>query len=76
MLLEQQYDLKEITKTLKAYRKRATVTQVEVAVDTGYSVEQISTFENGRVRSLFLFMYYCRNFLSDEEILVLLRGKR
>ena len=45
-------------------RKRLGITQKEVARENGYSVENVSSFENGRTNNALLFVWYFLNGLD------------
>lgn len=44
----------------QAYRKELKMTQTDVSIDTGYSLENISAFENGRNDNYIILMWYIR----------------
>ena len=45
-------------------RKKLGITQKEVAKENGYSVENVSSFENGRTNNALLFVWYFLNGLD------------
>lgn len=61
------FTLKEISAACQAYRRRVGVTQSRVAVDTGYSVESVSAFENGRINNLMLYLWYAGHGMDIES---------
>lgn len=61
-------DLKTITGACKRYRNDLGVTQLEVAYETHYSVENISAFENGRNDSLMIFLWYLQNGFTMRDV--------
>ena len=61
------FTLKEISAACQAYRRREGVPQSRVAFDTGYSVESVSAFENGRVNNLMLYLWYAGRGMDIEQ---------
>lgn len=62
--------LKKVGKICQECRKEKHKLQQEVAEDTGYSVENISAFENGRNDNLKIFLWYiCNTDLTTDDIL-------
>lgn len=70
------YTLKEISAACQAYRRREGVAQSRVAVDTGYSVESVSAFENGRVNNLMIYLWYALRGMDIEQELRRLRDAK
>lgn len=50
--------LKQVGLMCKTYRRAIGFRQVDVAADTGYSVENISSFERGRNDNLVILLWY------------------
>lgn len=50
------------------FRRSQGATQISVAVDTGYSVETISSFECGRNNNLTIFLWYVVHGLDVSKI--------
>lgn len=51
-------DLVNIGKMCKEYRLELGFLQSDVAKDTGYSIENVSKFENGNNNNLKIFLWY------------------
>lgn len=60
-------DLKSIGKRCKEYRQKLGFYQSHVAKDTGYSKENVSSFENGRNDNVRIFLWYIEMGLFDDE---------
>lgn len=52
------YKLIEVAKACKVFRMEQGYTQSEVAEEIGYSVGNVSAFEQGRNDSISIFMWY------------------
>lgn len=50
--------LKQVGLRCKTYRRAIGFRQIDVAADTGYSVENISAFERGRNDNLEILLWY------------------
>lgn len=50
--------LPAIGKMCKEYRIRIGCTQLDVSKDTGYSEQNISSFETGRTNNMLIFLWY------------------
>ena len=57
----------------KRYRENHGITQKHVAEKTGYSEQNISSFETGRTNNLVLFLWYLDNGLMDMGNRIILR---
>lgn len=53
----------------KAFRMSLGVKQIEVAYELGYSLENISSFENGRNDNYRIFMWYLSKGLTYEKLI-------
>lgn len=53
-------NLVDLGNLCRKYRNDLKLTQSDVARDTGYSVDNISKFENGKTNNLKIFMWYLR----------------
>lgn len=53
-------DMVKIGKAAKAVRQARGLTQEDIALHTGYTVSHVSMFENGKTKSLPLFLCYRR----------------
>lgn len=51
-------NLLSIGKACKDYRTSLGILQSEVAHDTGYSIENVSKFENGNNNNMKIFLWY------------------
>ena len=61
-------NLSLIGKACKDFRSSLGILQSEVAHDTGYSIENVSKFENGNNNNLKIFMWYVqKGFKVGEE---------
>lgn len=71
--------LREIGRRCKRYRTDIGLYQSDVAKDTGYSIENISSFENGRNDNARILLWYIahgmnysylfgRGYLDEQEI--------
>lgn len=60
----------EIGKACQCYRKYIGKTQKEVAIDTNYSVENVSAFENGRTNNFRILLWYVAQGLNVYNIAV------
>ena len=62
-------DNSTVGKMCKIRRMQTTVTQREVADETGYSFQTISAFERGKLRSMDLLIWYMLNLgVSVEDV--------
>lgn len=59
---------KEIGQMCKAYRQSINKKQIDVSKDTGYSIESISTFENGRTNNMQIFVWYILHGFTFKDI--------
>lgn len=66
--------LKELGQKCAYIRRLKGKTQVQVAIDTGYSPEVISSFENGRNNNCKIFIWYLRQLTDIEDVKMLTRG--
>lgn len=60
--------LRELGQCCKAYRVEHGYCQVHVALDTGYSVENISAFETGRNDNARILLWYFAHGMKYEHI--------
>lgn len=60
--------LKEVGATCKAYRESLGKLQREVARDTGYSPENISSFETGRNDNMYILFWYIENGIDVDTL--------
>ena len=52
----------------KATRENLGIKQTQVAIETGYSEQNISSFENGRTNNMIIFLWYIQHgLLSDPD---------
>lgn len=63
-------DLAAIGARCRAWRKRYGYKQYCVAKDTGYSIENISSFECGRNDSMRILLWYIARGMSIDEIII------
>lgn len=63
-------NLVDLGNQCRKYRNDLKLTQSDVAKDTGYSVDNISKFENGKTNNLKIFMWYLRRGFRYEETLL------
>lgn len=61
------YDV-NVGNACKQYRKLIKALQTDVACDTGYSVETISAFENGRCNNAAVLLWYFYNGMTTNYI--------
>ena len=59
---------KALGKACQNFRKLKMKEQKDVAADTGYSIENVSAFENGRINNAAILLWYFYNGLSIEYI--------
>ena len=52
----------------KAFREKRGVRLVDVARDTGYSVQNISAFEHGRTSNASIYNYYLNHIVDCKEL--------
>lgn len=58
-----------IGRNCKKYREKIGYTQRQVADELGYSVENISAFENGRNSNMHIFSWYLKKGMEIEVAL-------
>lgn len=58
MMRDSKRVLLEVGKMCKEYRIRIGCTQSDVSRDTGYSEQNISSFETGRTNNMLIFLWY------------------
>ena len=58
----------------KQHREKLGVKQSQVAEETGYSEQNISSFETGRTNNMIIFLWYINNGVIDDENKILLRN--
>ena len=63
-----------IGQACKAYREDLGIKQSQVAKETGYSEQNISSFENGRTNNMIIFLWYLHQGISPHYIKTLYRG--
>lgn len=61
--------LVKLGKECKEYRNSINMLQLDVAIDTDYSVESISAFERGRNNNLKIFLWYVENGYNVNDFL-------
>lgn len=66
--MEKQNILIEVGKVCKNFRVKIGEPQTSVAKSTNYSVEVISSFENGRNNNMYVFLWYLTNGLDIIKI--------
>lgn len=59
-------NLVDLGKKCKEFRISIGLLQSHVAYDTGYSVENVSKFENGKNNNLIIFLWYVDRGLNIE----------
>lgn len=59
----------DIGKACKNYRKSINKKLVDVAVDTNYSVSNISKFEHNEVNNIHIFMWYIKNGMDIKTVM-------
>lgn len=69
-------NVKDIGKVCKCFRVSIGKTQLNVAFDTGYSVENVSSFENGRNDNCRLLLWYFAHGMTIEHLRGLDDGKK
>ena len=62
-------DLKIIGANCKDFRIKSGYYQMDVANETGYSIENVSSFENGRNDNLRLMLWYMTHGMKIDDIL-------
>jgi predicted transcriptional regulator len=67
--MDKQVVLKKIGNECAKFRHQIKEPQSSVAKSTNYSVEVVSSFENGRNNNLFVFLWYVSNGLDLIPIL-------
>ena len=58
----------------KQHREKLGVKQSQVAEETGYSEQNISSFETGRTNNMIIFLWYINKGLLDDENVILLKN--
>lgn len=61
-------DNKELGKICQKFRRRQGISQLNVAIETGYSVENISAFECGRNNNVLIFLWYVYHGMTAKNI--------
>ena len=61
-------DLREIGRICKQFRVEHGFYQTDVAADTGYSVENISSFETGRNDNARILLWYFAHGMQSEHL--------
>ena len=64
-----EHDMKKIGERCKRFRQLLQYRQIDVARDTGYSLENISGFENGRNDNGLIMLWYIAHGMSVGMIL-------
>lgn len=64
-----EHDMKKIGERCKRFRQLLQYRQIDVAHDTGYSLENISGFENGRNDNGLIMLWYIAHGMSVGMIL-------
>ena len=64
-------DRKKLGLWFQNLRKRCGVTQDMIAEQLGYSISNISQFENGRVDNMMCPLFYLANFAQEEDFVQL-----
>lgn len=59
--------LYEIGQICKKMRERKKKTQLQVSIELGYCVENISSFENGRNDNVRIFLWYLNNCIEMSD---------
>ena len=67
--------LKNIGKLCQNFRVSIQETQLTMSLDVNYSVESISSFENGRNNNMVLLLWYLSNGLDIDDLCNLLKGE-
>ncbi len=62
-------DLKEMGTKCKEFRVSAGMLQIDVANETGYSLENISAFENGRNDNSRILLWYLAYGMNVNELI-------
>lgn len=62
-------NLVDLGNQCRKFRYESGFTQSDVAKETGYSVDNISKFENGKTNNLKIFMWYLRKGFKYECVL-------
>lgn len=60
--------LKEIGLVCAQLRRKKNISQVKVALELNYSVENISSFENGRNDNVRIFLWYMNNCITYDDL--------
>lgn len=68
-------DMKDLGAQCKAHRQDINLLQSDVARDTGYSVENISSFETGRNDNARILLWYVAHGLPRDYVRSLFRKK-
>lgn len=61
--------LRQMGQRCKQYRVERGYYQLDVAIDTGYSVENISSFETGRNDNARILLWYFAHGMKAEDLL-------
>lgn len=64
-----QMNLKKIGAYCKTFREELGLYQFHVAIDTGYSKESVSSFENGRNNNATILLWYIRKGLDINKLI-------
>jgi len=59
---------KALGRACQNFRKLKKIKQMQVALETGYSKENVSAFENGRINNAGILLWYFYNGISIEYI--------
>ena len=70
------YDMKQLGKLCGKHRRKLKVKQQQVAIATGYSIKNISSFENGHCNNAKILLWYINNGLDKEQIRGCYYGKK
>ena len=70
------YDMKQLGKLCGKHRRRMKVKQQQVAIATGYSIKNISSFENGHCNNAKILLWYINNGLDKDQLRGCYYGKK
>lgn len=62
------YDLKALGEHCKRLRRTLDIKQMQVAIETGYSLKNISAFENGGNNNALILLWYINHGLNRDII--------
>lgn len=62
------YDLCQLGRQCGKHRRKLGVKQIQVAIETGYGVKNISSFERGHCNNAKILMWYINNGLENDVI--------